>query len=138
LAPRKNSIQILWGILFKSNFHCDNWENPMGETSKDADRYKKMGQVNMVVGSVTLMMILQTIGIGAQAGNEWLNRYNVLWTTQSKDSDGSMPCSGGNIGLNVWVENDQILFYIASPDIHDEKGLNIGCYGTGRAGQMVV
>tara|TARA_R110002050_G_C8962065_1_gene514508 strand:- start:7882 stop:8088 length:207 start_codon:yes stop_codon:yes gene_type:complete len=23
-----------------------------------------------------------------------------------------MPCGGGQIGLNVWVENDDILFYI--------------------------
>ena len=31
--------------------------------------------------------------------------YNVVWTTQSKNSSESMPLGGGDIGLNVWVEN---------------------------------
>jgi len=33
------------------------------------------------------------------------DRYNVVWTSQSKNSGGSMPVGGGGIGLNVWVEN---------------------------------
>ena len=27
------------------------------------------------------------------------------WTTPSKNSSESMPCGGGDIGMNVWVEN---------------------------------
>ena len=38
--------------------------------------------------------------------------YNVVWTTQSKNASESMPCGGGDIGLNVWVENGDVLFYI--------------------------
>jgi hypothetical protein len=30
--------------------------------------------------------------------------YNVVWTSQSKNSSESMPCGGGGVGLNVWVE----------------------------------
>ena len=32
-----------------------------------------------------------------------------------------MPCGGGDIGLNVWVENGDILFYIAKSDAFDEN-----------------
>ena len=38
--------------------------------------------------------------------------YDVVWTTQSRDSSESMPCGGGDIGLNVWVEDGDILFYM--------------------------
>ncbi len=41
-----------------------------------------------------------------------LDAYNVKWTTQSKDSSESMPCGGGDIGLNIWVENGDVLFYM--------------------------
>jgi hypothetical protein len=39
-------------------------------------------------------------------------QYNVLWDKPSKDSSESMPCGGGDIGLNVWVENGDILLYM--------------------------
>jgi hypothetical protein len=39
--------------------------------------------------------------------------YNIVWTTQSKNASESMPCGGGDIGLNVWVENGELLIYAA-------------------------
>ncbi|HKK17968.1 MAG TPA: DUF5703 domain-containing protein, partial [Opitutales bacterium] len=48
--------------------------------------------------------------------------YNVNWTTQSRNSGESMPCVGGDIGLNVWVENDELLFYIGRAGCRDENG----------------
>src|SRR6187401_2166273 len=39
--------------------------------------------------------------------------YNIRWTTQSKNASESMPCDGGDIGLNVWVENGELLIYAA-------------------------
>ncbi|HEU5166782.1 MAG TPA: DUF5703 domain-containing protein, partial [Chitinophagaceae bacterium] len=35
------------------------------------------------------------------------------WTTQSKNSSESMPCGGGDIGINGWVENGDLLIYFA-------------------------
>lgn len=35
------------------------------------------------------------------------------WTTQSKNSSESMPCGGGDIGMNVWVENGDVLVYMS-------------------------
>lgn len=32
-----------------------------------------------------------------------------------------MPCGGGDIGLNVWVENNELLFYIAKSGTFDEN-----------------
>ena len=34
-----------------------------------------------------------------------------IWTSQSKNSSESMPCGGHDIGMNVWVENGDVLFY---------------------------
>ena len=39
--------------------------------------------------------------------------YNVVWNTQSKNASESMPCGGGDIGMNVWVENGDVLIYVA-------------------------
>jgi hypothetical protein len=44
--------------------------------------------------------------------NKALEAYNVVWTVPSTNSSESMPCGGGDIGLNVWVENGDVLFYM--------------------------
>lgn len=49
-----------------------------------------------------------------------LDAYNLTWTTPSKNSGESMPCGGGDIGLNVWVENGELLFYVARSGSFDE------------------
>ncbi|MDR0843723.1 MAG: DUF5703 domain-containing protein, partial [Tannerella sp.] len=54
--------------------------------------------------------------IGQEAPN-----YNLTWDTPGVNSSESMPCGGGDIGLNVWVENGDILFYIARSDAFDEN-----------------
>ena len=46
---------------------------------------------------------------------------DYVWTTQSKNSCGSMPCGGHDIGMNVWVEKGDILFYIAQSGWFDEN-----------------
>lgn len=52
----------------------------------------------------------------------WLDQYNVVWTSQSRDSSESMPVSGGDIGLNVWVEEDELLIYMGRAGYRDENG----------------
>jgi hypothetical protein len=46
----------------------------------------------------------------------WLNPYNIVWTTPGNKSLNSMPIGGGNVALNVWTNEDELLFYIGSPD----------------------
>ncbi len=43
------------------------------------------------------------------------------WTSPSHNSSESMPCGGSGIGMNVWVENGDILFYIAQNGSYDEN-----------------
>ncbi|WP_242689038.1 DUF5703 domain-containing protein [Pedobacter sp. SYSU D00535] len=50
-----------------------------------------------------------------------LNSYNPVWTSQSKNSSQSMPLGGGDIGLNVWMEDNDLLFYIARSGTFDEN-----------------
>jgi len=46
---------------------------------------------------------------------------HIIWTSQSKNSSESMPCGGGDIGLNVWVEQGEIYAYIAKSGTFDEN-----------------
>jgi hypothetical protein len=50
-----------------------------------------------------------------------IDRCNVVWNGASRDASGSMPCGGGDIGLNVWVENGDLLFYFARSGSFDEN-----------------
>ena len=52
---------------------------------------------------------------------KWLDAYNVVWTSQSKDSSESMPCGGGYLGMNVWVENGELLCYLQRSGSLDEN-----------------
>lgn len=49
------------------------------------------------------------------------DNYNIVWNSQSKNSSESMPLGGGSIGLNVWVENGDILFYLSKSGAFDEN-----------------
>lgn len=50
-----------------------------------------------------------------------ISDYNITWNTQSQNSSESMPCGGGDIGLNVWVENGDVLFYFSRSGTFDEN-----------------
>ena len=50
----------------------------------------------------------------------WAQPADYTWTTFSKNSSESMPCGGGDIGLNVWVENGELLFYMCRSGAYDE------------------
>ena len=52
---------------------------------------------------------------------DWVRDYHVVWNEPSRDSSDSMPCGGHDIGLNVWVENGEILFYIDRSGSFDEN-----------------
>lgn len=52
---------------------------------------------------------------------DFLDTYNVAWNSQSSNSSESMPVGGGDVGLNVWVENNELLFYIGRSGTFDEN-----------------
>ena len=43
------------------------------------------------------------------------------WRTESRNSSESMPCGGGDIGMNVWVEQGDVLFYLSRSGSFDEN-----------------
>lgn len=52
----------------------------------------------------------------------WLDKYNIVWESQSRNSSESMPLGGGDIGCNVWVENGDLLFYFQRSGSLSENG----------------
>ena len=52
-----------------------------------------------------------------------LDTYNIVWRSESKNSSGSMPCGGGDIGLNVWVENGDVMMYMSRSGAFDENNM---------------
>ncbi|MFI3318953.1 MAG: DUF5703 domain-containing protein [Rikenellaceae bacterium] len=51
----------------------------------------------------------------------YTDKYDVVWSSPSKSSIESMPVGGGDIGLNVWVEDGDLLFYIGQSGTFDEN-----------------
>ncbi|MFC7667729.1 DUF5703 domain-containing protein [Hymenobacter humi] len=62
-------------------------------------------------------------GLGAQAQKPRpsLAACNITWTSASRNAGESMPCGGGDTGLNVWVEQGDVLFYVARSGTFDEN-----------------
>ena len=61
-----------------------------------------------------------------------LNKYNVLWNSQSLNAAGSMPIGNGDIGANTWVnKNGELTILISKTDAFSEIGriLKIGQIG---------
>lgn len=51
-----------------------------------------------------------------------LRKYNVTWESPSLNSLGSMPVGNGDIGMNVWVEeNGDLQFYLSKTDAWSEN-----------------
>ncbi len=46
---------------------------------------------------------------------------DYVWDSMSHDSSASMPVGGGDIGLNVWAEDGDMLFYISRSGAYDEN-----------------
>jgi hypothetical protein len=65
-----------------------------------------------------ILYLLLLIGTASRAQN---NSYNIIWTSQSQNTSESMPCGGGDIGMNVWVEKGELFIYVARSGSFDEN-----------------
>jgi hypothetical protein len=73
-------------------------------------------------GRAALAAGLVGTAVSARAdGLAWLDPYNVVWTNQSRNASESMPCGGGGIGMNVWVEKGELLCYVQRSGCFDEN-----------------
>ena len=55
----------------------------------------------------------------------WSQHANVVWDTPSRNSSESMPCGGGDVGMNIWVEEGDILFYLSRSGTFDENNCQL-------------
>jgi Domain of unknown function (DUF5703) len=69
--------------------------------------------------TVVLTLLLNGIILFAQPPE--LSYCNIIWDRESKNSSESMPCGGGDIGLNVWVEKGELLCYLSKSGAFDEN-----------------
>lgn len=68
-----------------------------------------------------LRMLLVSCFLFSAVSAQVPEAYNIVWDSQSRNSGESMPCGGGDVGLNVWVENDDLYFYMARSGTFDEN-----------------
>src|ERR1700722_2217236 len=77
-----------------------------------AETLKRMRRLNQIKCLLFLLL-----AIPAMAGPHWTAPCDVVWTTPSKNAAGSMPLGNGEVGINLWVEeNGDLLFYISRSD----------------------
>lgn len=80
--------------------------------------------MNLLNHSLKILVFLWILTLGKSYGqNSDLKQYNVVWNTQSQNSSESMPCGGGDIGLNVWVEKGEIRLYLSRAGAFDENNV---------------
>ncbi len=65
------------------------------------------------------VFVFLSIFVGVSA--LWGRHANVIWNTPSRNSSESMPCGGGDIGMNIWVEEGDVLFYVSRSGTFDEN-----------------
>ncbi len=67
---------------------------------------------------VCLIVLVSGLVVTAKAqSDDPLDKYNVIWESPSVSEKDSMPIGNGEIGLNLWVEEDgDLLFYISRTD----------------------
>jgi alpha-L-fucosidase 2 len=90
-----------------------------------------------------LLFVLIAVGANAQVKQNAINigrqldAYNVNWDVPGPTSSQSMPIGNGDIGLNVWVEqNGDLVFYIGKTDAWNSDV--IGSYGLLKLGAVRV
>jgi hypothetical protein len=80
---------------------------------------------NLIAASV--LALLATSGIWSQADTSkkseaYPAQYNVTWNSLGKNFYDSMPIGNGDIGLNIWTEqNGQIVFLVGKTDAYTEN-----------------
>lgn len=53
-----------------------------------------------------------------------LDDCDVVWDTPSRDVSGTMPLGNGDIAINTWIQDGDLLFLIGKSDAWDENSIN--------------
>jgi len=67
------------------------------------------------------VLFVSSWSIQSNAFSQEKSPPNVVWNTQSINSSESMPVGGGDIGLNLWVENGNVYLYLSKSGTFDEN-----------------
>ncbi|WP_303018728.1 DUF5703 domain-containing protein [Parabacteroides goldsteinii] len=68
---------------------------------------------------VALLLFCQ---LALYAQSDIVNQYSVAWDSPSKNSSGAMPIGNGEVGANVWMEeNGNLVFYLSRTDAWSEN-----------------
>ena len=76
-----------------------------------------------------IVLVSMFVACSTTNQNSEIDNYNVVWDSPSLNSMGSMPAGNGDLGVNLWVEeNGDLLFYLSKTDAWSENGrlLKIG------------
>ncbi|MBN2167376.1 MAG: hypothetical protein JW717_13965 [Marinilabiliaceae bacterium] len=73
-----------------------------------------------LVFKVLLFSVFINAAVNQCLAQSYLSPYNISWDKPSENALESMPCGGGDIGLNVWVENGDLLIYLSQSGTFDE------------------
>lgn len=68
-----------------------------------------------------ILFLFLTTTVLSLSAQQTVSNYDIIWNTQSKNASESMPCGGGDIGMNVWVENGELFIYVARSGNFDEN-----------------
>jgi hypothetical protein len=71
--------------------------------------------------TVFWLLTLMCLSFDALCQHKELLNSNLTWNIQSRNSSESMPVGGGDIGVNVWVEQGQIYLYLSRSGAFDEN-----------------
>ena len=81
-----------------------------------------MNSVLAIKFTAALILLTSAVAMAADAVSDPLDACNVVWDSPSGNSSGSMPIGNGDIGMNVWVEeNGDLLLLISKTDAWDEN-----------------
>lgn len=69
-----------------------------------------------------LAATLMSAYVMVNAQSDIVNDYSVVWNTPSENASGAMPIGNGEVGANVWMEeNGNCLFYLSRTDAWSEN-----------------
>ena len=75
--------------------------------------------ITTVLAAAAYPLLAAATAVPAHAGDYVPQDY--VWTSPSKNSSESMPCGGHDVGMNVWVEDGDVMFYVARSGMFDEN-----------------
>lgn len=79
--------------------------------------FKSLKESNKIIYSICILLA-SSVAVLSQPG---IDKYNVVWLSPGKNASDSMPLGNGEVGVNLWVqEDDDLQFYISRTDAWSE------------------